>query len=391
MGTLRVVHVITQLELGGAQQNTLFTLSQLDPFLFEPHLICGPGGILDSEATAGNFKLHFCESLVRDIHPAKDWKAYAEIKRLLRDLKPDIVHTHSSKAGVLGRLAATAAGTPVVVHTYHGFGFHNYQNPILFRSYLAAERIAARKTHHAIFVSRANWSRAQQLGLLKDCSSSLIRSGVEIEPLVHPIKHQKLRDELGIPVEAQIVGMVGCLKRQKDPLTFVEAADLISQELPETHFVLVGDGVLKQNVLRRVQTMKHGERFHLLGWRRDVADLLTNFDVLVLTSRWEGLPRVIPEATIAGVPVVASDIEENREAVVDGKNGLLAECTNSRDFSRKVIEVLKSGLQVSPSLSNEYAREYDIALMVQKQQELYLSLAANKPVLSLASVSLMNS
>ena len=132
---LRVAHVITMLELGGAQQNTLYTVSHLDRERFEPHLVTGEGGILDPDAARLDIPVHFCPSLIREIHPMQDFRAFRFLKNLFLKLQPDIVHTHSSKAGILGRLAAHAASVPHIVHMYHGFGFHRFQNPFLFRLY----------------------------------------------------------------------------------------------------------------------------------------------------------------------------------------------------------------------------------------------------------------
>lgn len=376
MGPLRVIHLITQLELGGAQQNTLYTVKHLDPSLFEPHLICGEGGILDEEARALPIPVHFCRSLIREIHPWRDWNTYQEIGNLLRRLKPDIIHTHSSKAGILGRLAGFAAKVPTIVHTYHGFGFHQHQPKPVFHSYRAAEKFACGKTDHLIFVSRDNWDTARQLGLLQNCSASLIRSGVEIEELLNKKDPGILRAELGVPPSSKLIGMIGCLKPQKDPVTFVKAADIVTRKNPSAHFVLAGDGVLRPKVAKEIAKMKYPERFHHLGWRRNVPELLADLDLVVLTSLWEGLPRIIPEATISGVPMIASNIEGNREVILEGRNGTLAEPSSTTDFARKILQALDENWKVDPDTSRQFAIEFDIRNMVRKQEELYLNLSS---------------
>src|SRR5215204_3993858 len=164
MSRIRIVHVITRLELGGAQGNTLYTVSNLDRSLFDVHLVTGRGGLLDAEAAAiAGATLHFCDDLIREIRPWSDWKCYRKLKQLFMDLQPQIVHTHSSKAGIIGRWAAAAARVPAIVHTYHGFGFHPFQNPLLFQAYVAAERAACRRAHHLVFVSKDNWKWAETL------------------------------------------------------------------------------------------------------------------------------------------------------------------------------------------------------------------------------------
>lgn len=372
---VRVVHIITKLELGGAQQNTLYTVKHLNRNLFEPHLICGQGGILDRQAAElPDVNVHFCKELVRPISPASDWRAYERMKTLLRDLRPQIVHTHSSKAGILGRLAASAAKVPAVVHTYHGFGFHRFQNPLVFRAYLAAERYACGRTNHLVFVSRGNWQWAESLGLCRHPSAGLIHSGVEATGPMEGGARAAMRAELGIPPDAKLVGMIACLKQQKDPLTYVRAADIVRRKRKDVHFLLAGDGELREQVSKAVEASGDPAAFLMLGWRFDILRLLSALDLMVLTSRWEGLPRVIPEATISRVPVIASDIEGHREIVQDGKNGALAQPGNPEDFADKIVKALDNRWSVDAGYARQVGVDFDIRDMVTKQEQLYLNL-----------------
>lgn len=373
---LRVVHVITKLELGGAQQNTLYTVSHLNPGLFETHLVTGTGGFLDAEARSKNeVQVHFCSDLIREIRPTADLRAFRFLRNLFLRLKPDIVHTHSSKAGVLGRLAARSAGIPHIVHTYHGFGFHKYQNPLLFRLYVSMEKLACRRTEHLIFVGKENQEWASELHLLNGCSHSLIRSGVETDRFLNSNKESQQKDNLHIPPDAKVVGMIACLKQQKDPLLYVEVADLVTRELPNVYFLLIGDGELREAVLKRAAEMKYPERFRHLGWQQNPEQILAQLDLLVLTSLWEGVPRVIPEATLSGVCVVASNIPGNREVIFNNRNGVLAEPRNRRDFADKILESLTHSRTVDPEIRDKIRREFDIDAMVRMQEELYLKLA----------------
>jgi glycosyltransferase involved in cell wall biosynthesis len=377
MGRLRVVHIITKLELGGAQQNTLYTVLNLNRSLFEPHLISGPGGYLDDEALRLNdVSVQFCGELSRPIRPVADYQAYQQLREKLHQLKPDIVHTHSSKAGVLGRLAAAAEKVPVIIHTYHGFGFHRYQNAGVFKLFVSLEREASRRSHHLIFVSRANLKWAEELELIQKCSISVIRSGVEVDRLLQAKPSESLREQLEIPKKGRAVGMIACLKPQKDPLTFVEAADIVSRKMNSVKFLLIGDGDLADAVMRRVGKMRYGYNFKHLGWRREIPEILANLDLVVLPSLWEGLPRIIPEATIAGVPVIASDIDGIREIIFEGRNGALAAPQNAEDFAEKILTALDENWKVDPDLSQEIQHEYDIREMVRQQEALYLKLAS---------------
>ena len=366
--------MITMLELGGAQGNTLYTVSHLDRNRFEPHLICGRGGMLDPEASSLELaSLTFCDSLVREIRPVKDFQAYRELTSLLQKMKPHIVHTHSSKAGVIGRLAAAAAGVPVVIHTYHGFGFHRYQNPLWFQGYLQAERMACKRTHHLIFVSRDNWNWAKKLGLTARCSASLIHSGIPVERILSTPRKEELRLEIGVPPDAKLAGMIACLKPQKDPVTYVRSAARVLQKSPPHHFLLAGDGELRDAVLREAAALPPGH-FHFLGWRRDVYEILKVLDLLVLTSLWEGLPRVIPEAIVSRVPVVASNIDGNREILQATGAGLLAEPRGAEDFSEKILMALSGDVRVDDLSAQYVRREFDIDDMIDAQERLYLEL-----------------
>lgn len=376
MSRLRIVHVITKLELGGAQGNTIYTVSNLNRSLFDVHLIAGPGGLLDDEVQSlKDVTVHFCGDLSRSIRPVADYHAYTRLRQLIKELHPDIVHTHSSKAGVLGRLSAAAEQVPVIIHTYHGFGFHRYQNPGVFRLYVAFEREACRRSHHLIFVSKENQKWAEELDLIQQCSTSLIRSGVEVEPLLKAKRSEELRDEWGVPRNGKAIGMIACLKPQKDPLTFVDAADRASRKFLNSKFLLIGDGELADAVARRAKKMRYPENFLHVGWIRDVPTALASLDLMVLTSLWEGLPRVIPEATIAGVPVIASNIDGNREIIFEGRNGALAEPRNAQDFAEKIVEALKEDWQVDQELSRQIQHDFDIREMVHQQEDLYLELS----------------
>ena len=380
--SVRVCHVITLLELGGAQQNTLYTVSHLgEPF--RPSLVCGPGGILDDDARRLGVPLQFVPSLTRPVRPDRDLAALLALARIFRRERPDIVHTHSSKAGILGRLAARLASVPRVVHTIHGYGFNASRGWLQYRTFLALERLAARLTDRFIAVSRANLEEGVALGLFTRDRVSLIRSGValrEFESASHDTgleaRRNGLRRELGLPENALLVGMVACLKPQKSPLTFVEVAARVARDVPDATFVVAGDGELRAAVERRAGELHLGGRLRLLGWRRDVPKVMAALDVLLHTSLWEGLPRVLPEAIAAGVPIVATSVGGTSDILKDGRTGIVRAPGDveglaagvkrlllDRGFARSLTEQARSVLG-----------EFDIDEMVRAQERLYLSL-----------------
>jgi len=287
---VKVVHVITRLDLGGAQQNTLYTVSHLDPSRFEVVLACGPGGRLDQEATKLSmnarrpFRLKFFPDLERPIRLAVDLIALLQLFQFFKTETPDIVHTHSSKAGILGRFAAWMAGVPIIIHTYHGFGFHDRQNPLLRCLLIWVERAACKVTDRVIFVSVSNQATAQGVGLLRPGQAVLIRSGVSLEgyPALNVDSGAK-KASLGCGMHKPMIVSVGNLKPQKNPEGFVRVAAKALAVNPDLRFLFVGDGPLRSRVEALV--IAHGLHGKVLfpGWRDDVPEILAGREFFLLT------------------------------------------------------------------------------------------------------------
>jgi len=373
---LRVAHLITRLELGGAQGNTLHTVGHLDPDRFEPLLVCGAGGMLDREAGELGVEVEFVSQLVREVDPPRDLAALLQLTRLWRRARPHVVHTHSSKAGVLGRIAAHLAGVPVVVHTVHGFGFHPQQTPTTRALFQTLERLVAPLTTHFIVVSTANREQGEALGLFRDDNVSLVRSGIELKRFREARRDREgMARELGIPPEAPLVGMVACLKPQKAPLDFVEVARRVALRIPAAHFLLVGDGELRAQVEAARRAAGLETRLHLPGWRRDVERLLKGFDLMVHTARWEGLPRVLPEALAAGCPVVATAVDGAADLLRDGENGRLVAAGDVAGLAAAAVALLADPDARKRLLRTAWSGEgFDIDQMVREQERLYLRL-----------------
>ena len=379
--SVTVAHVITKLELGGAQQNTLFTISHLDPKKFRRVLITGEPGILDDEARAlSGVEFHQIPSLVRSIRPIADVRALLALTRLLGRIRPAIVHTHSSKAGILGRWAARIAGVPIIIHSIHGFGFTKYQHPLVRRALVAAERLAARITTKFFAVSEANRYLGIELGLFTSEQSTVIRSGIDLEAFRHArVDRDAKKGELGFSARDRLVGMVAPLKPQKAPLDFVRAAAVVHQVKPEARFLLVGDGELRQAVEAEVKQLGLTGVFRVAGWRRDVAEVMRCLDVFVLTSRWEGLPRVYLEALTAGVPVVGTHVDGAAEVIRDGVNGFLAEPGDTQTLANRITDLLTHPEKAKKMGGQGEAlpRQFDIWEMVRQQEREYDRLLAS--------------
>ncbi len=372
---VKVCHLITMLELGGAQQNTLYTVTHLDRTRFEPMLVSGAEGYLVEEARSSGVPAWFLPDLVRPVSPWRDLRAGISLLSLLRSERPEIVHTHSSKAGILGRLAAAAAGIPVIVHSIHGWGFHPEQSAAGRWTFVAAERVASRATSAFVGVSRANLEQGESLGILRGDQARLIRSGIPLGEF-RPGNGGEPAGDLPWPPAPEggaVVGMVACFKAQKAPLDFVEVARAVLREEPRTRFVLVGDGEMRAAIEERLGSAGIRDRISLTGWRRDVPRLMRSFDVLVHTSRWEGLPRVFPEAMATGLPIVATRVDGAPEAIEDGVNGVLLDPGDVEGMAAALLRLVRDpALRRSMGAAGlSRARAWDIDLMVREQERLY--------------------
>ncbi len=378
--TIKVAHVITRLDLGGAQQNTLHTVRALDRARFSPLLVCGEGGYFDAEVRGdASVRAVFVPSLVREIAPGRDLLALFQLANLFRAERPDVVHTHSSKAGILGRLAAALAGVPVVVHTYHGFGFHDRQNPLLKFMYVVLERLCAPFTTRLVYVSRANAAYAEQNGLGRAADATVIRSGVRLADFPAAADKDALKMSAGIGRHKLLVVSIGNLKPQKNAADFVAAAAKAAAAAPEARFVFLGDGPQRKALEAKAFALGLNDRLFFLGWRRDGAQWLAAADVFALTSLWEGLPRALVEAMRSGLPAVCYATDGVVDVLRDGENGFLVPPGDVDLFAGKLAALLADETlrrKLGAAARASIGPEFDIDGMVRAQEALYLELAA---------------
>ena len=376
MAKTKVAHIITMLELGGAQQNTIYTIEHLEKTKYEPILISGAGGILDQEVKNNpQIRCFFIPHLVRAISPLRDTLAFISLYRLLKSEKVDLVHTHSSKAGILGRWAAHFAKVPKIMHTYHGFGFNDYQKWWVRRLLIWLERITARVTDKLVAVSNENIKKGLKNGIGEEVQYAMVHSGIETKVFSEVSGDiDEKRKEIGIDKNEPVIGMIACFKPQKAPLNFIRLAERVCSVYPQAKFVLVGDGELRPKIEKLIAKLNLKNRVVLTGWRRDIPRIIHIFDVLVLTSLWEGLPRVFLEAWASGKPVVATDVDGARESIIDGKNGFLVEPDDLNRMAERVVWLIKnrdSAQKMGQEGRNTLYPSFDIDCMVKDIEKLY--------------------
>jgi glycosyltransferase involved in cell wall biosynthesis len=328
---MRVVHIITRLILGGAQENTLLTCEGLlrrygDDVLLVTGPAVGPEGSLIERGRAGGVPMEVVPELRRAIDPWHDHFAYRRLQQIIARFRPDVVHTHSAKAGILGRAAAARLRVPAIVHTVHGAPFHPYQNAIAREFGRRSEHWAARRCNALVSVSDAMTELLVSAGVAPRAKFVTIRSGLEIEPLLCADSQRgRVRRELGFRDDQIVVGKVARLFHLKGHEFLLRAAPAIVAARPEVRFLFVGDGVLRKKLEAQVARAGLREHFVFLGLAAPerIPELIAAMDIVVHTSLREGLARVLPQSLIVGRPVVSYDIDGAREVVLDGQTGLL--------------------------------------------------------------------
>lgn len=325
-----VAHIITRLIIGGAQENTLLTVEdQVRDYGDRVALITGPGlgpeGSLEDRAHRSGAEMHVLSQFRRNIHPLRDWSSYRELIALLKRLKPDIVHTHASKAGILGRWAAAKAGIPAV-HTIHGASFHYGQSSAASWLYRQLERSAARTTAKFISVADAMTQQYVAAGIAERDRFITISSGFDVDPFLTPPRDPaEVRRELGLRPEHIVIGKIARLFHLKGHEFVIAAAKAVVAKVPNVRFLLVGDGILRQQYEQQIAAAGLTEHFVFAGLvpPARIPELVHAMDIVVHTSLWEGLARVLPQGLIAGKPVVSYDIDGAREVVIPGETGYL--------------------------------------------------------------------
>lgn len=328
---MRIAHVITRMIVGGAQENTLLCCQDLmrlfgDDVLLVTGPSLGPEGELLGQGRAGGVPLAVVPSLRREIHPWHDWRAYRGVRRMLREFQPDVVHTHSAKGGVLGRLAAHALGVPAIVHTIHGAPFHPYQPAAARNFFCWCETYAARRCQLLVSVADAMTDLLVDAGVAPREKFRTVYSGMDVEPFLAAGRHRdRVRAELGYGEQHVVVGKIARLFHLKGHEFLIAAAGRVVEACSNVRFLLVGDGVLRSELEQQIRRAGLETYFQFTGLvpPERIPELLAAMDALVHVSLREGLARALPQALIAGKPVVSYDVDGAREVTLDGQTGFL--------------------------------------------------------------------
>ena len=379
---IKILQVITRLIIGGAQEHVMYLCDLLDRKRFQVKLISGPQtgreGESITEVKKRDIDLIILPELVREINPTKDLLALVKLAKYIRKENFDIVHTNTSKAGILGRLAAKLAGTPVIIHTVHGWAYHNQMGKRRRGLYVTLEKWAEKFTHKFITVSDLNIKKGLADGIGSESKYVTIHSGIDLnrfDPSNLDSKNKKR--QWNIDPSNKVVGSVTRLSEQKAPADFVRMANEILKNYPKVSFLLVGDGPLKEEIQNLIDRLKISKKVILTGVRHDIPELLAVMDVFVLSSLWEGLPRVFPQAMAMGLPIVATNVDGAPEAVKDGINGFLVPPKDFTTLAQRTLQLIEN-----PGLARKMGEagrkmahpDFCIKEMVRKTEHLYMKL-----------------
>ncbi|WP_136689046.1 glycosyltransferase family 4 protein [Halorhabdus amylolytica] len=367
MNSQRILQVITRSEWGGAPRVVESLATQIDDVAA---VACGPGGRLIDRLENEGVSVHVQPHLQSTPHP-KDVLAYRDLRQLIDEGDFDLVHSHSTKAGALARIAASRAGVPSVF-TVHGWGFYNTEYSVLRPLVIRGERFLERRTEEIVCVSRNDRQQGQRHEILSANEGTIIHNG--IPPLELPSDRKTLHDEYRIDRNTPIIGSIGRIAPQKNPLANLETAKHLREQGHDVATVLIGSGPLEERCHRYIDD-HNMKNTYMPGFVEDALEFLPDFDVFLLPSRFEGFPITVLECMHAGVPLVASDVGGVAEAIDDGETGFVVPPNTTDGLFVDRVETLIEDPQRRHEMSRRAqavaATQFTEERMVSEYQEVY--------------------
>ena len=384
---MKVLHVITRLIRGGADENTVYTvLGMRDKY--ESHIIAGEGSDVSAFGDEIRDVTTVMPTLVRDPHPWNDIVALFQLVRHMKREKYDLVHTHTAKAGFLGRLAAKLAGVPHVVHTLHGVTFHDHVHPIARGVYIVLERFAARWCDVLISVGEDVKSKYLAEAIGEKDQYITIPSGMQTEPFSEArekpeTSRDPVRTELGLTDDDLVVGMVSRLEPRKGYRFLFRALSRLTPDFPHLKAVVVGEGDERAHLEQMTRDLGIEDRVIFAGYRTDIARMIATFDIATLTSLWEGLPRVLVQYSLLERPIITFECEGAREVIDDGVNGFVVpskDVDTLTDRLRRLIPDAAMRTEFGRLSREKVEGRWDVDRMVERITAVYEDVEAGRPV-----------
>ncbi|HBG60263.1 MAG: hypothetical protein A2Y03_05370 [Omnitrophica WOR_2 bacterium GWF2_38_59] len=379
---IKVLHIITRLDIGGSATNTIDTVARLDKSKYHVSLVSGktidPDGVIEEKLINYNMDYTFINELRREINPFLDIISLIKLCDHIKKGNYDIVHTHSSKAGILGRWAAKLAGAKHIVHTPHGHVFHSYFSRLLTAVFLLVEKFTAKFTDKIITLTIKGKLEHIKYGIAKPSKFVQIYSGVDFNRIsINNDFSQKIKNDLKIDNDNIVFGTVTRLEPIKGNDCLIEAMAEVVKNIPNSLLVIVGDGAERQNLIELAESLNIIDKVRFAGFRHNKYDFINIFDIFVLSSLNEGMGRAILEAMYLKKPVIASDTGGIPELVAEGKTGMLVTPGDSNALSEAMITLAKNKEQIVDfgDSGNKLANDlFSLDTMISKIEDLYESL-----------------
>jgi glycosyltransferase involved in cell wall biosynthesis len=387
---IKVAEVITRMDWGGSPDVLRILCQKLDPNLYDIRLIIGqtknPTAKTKEFLKQYQEKLTVIPQLQREINPFRDIAALMSLYALFRKGKFDIVHTHTAKAGALGRVAAYLCAVPALIHTPHGHNFYGYFNTFLSRLIIIIEKALAPFTDKIMVLTELEKNDYIRYGVCVEKKLVLIYTGLELEKFSPAIACiAKLRESLGIGSARNTVGFIGRLENIKGPQYFLEAARLVLRERNNTKFILVGEGSLRNCLEKQVEGWGLKDKIIFTGWRDDIPEIMSVLDLLVLPSLNEAVGMVLIEAQSQGIPVVASSVGGIPETVKDQETGILVSPKDINAIARAILTMLDNPQKrqaMSQSAQFWVRNRFKAERMVEQVAATYTQMLKDKHVIS---------
>lgn len=373
---IKIAHIQLLPLLSGVQRVSLDELQRLDPTKFDRYIICKEPGPLTTEAEKYGIKTLFVSSLCRNINLKKDLQSFISLIKLIKKFKFDVVHTHSSKTGVLGRLAAKLSRVSLIVHTVHGFSFPAAKTRMEYLLFLTMEKVGYKCCDFLICLHEEDKNVAIKKLNANENNIQIIPNGVDVNKfkMAGENKRNQLRQQLGFKKESFLIGMTGRLWEQKNPLLLLKVFNEILKTERNIHLLYVGDGELKTKIMVFCEENDLSNHVHLMGWQNDTTPFFNVFDIFVLPSLWEGMPLAILEAQSSSLACIASDIPGNRHLITNGYDGMLFSLNDSNTLKSAITDLLQDPNKrrlLGSNAREKVLAENDIVLRVDTMEHIY--------------------
>lgn len=380
---IRILRIIARLNVGGPAIHVTLLTEKLSAPDYESTLVCGTIGDDEGDmsyyAAAHGVTPVILPELGRSLHPVRDLRTIWKVYRLIRQYQPDVVHTHTAKAGFVGRVAAWLAGVPVIVHTFHGHVFQGYFSPTMTRVFLLLERLTARMSSTVITLTEGLRRDLADVYHITDREHiTVLPLGLDLAPFAAVArKNGVFRREHGIPAGAALIGIVGRLVPVKNHRLFLDAAARVKAEVPNAHFVIIGDGELRTELEAQVDALNLRDAVTFTGWMQNLAPAYADLDVNVISSVNEGTPVSVIEALAAGCPVVATAVGGLPDLLEHGAFGALVPSGDVEALAAAMVQVLRNPPDGKATQALMLER-YGIERLVGDLRQLYGKLLAEK-------------